>query len=675
MSPKVPSRPLSADDIGMTEPNRSRNTNQQNNNRNTKPKPTSQNRQAHHANRTDNKRPPAAGQGASKNKERRGMPPPKRLRDRGGKRTMVEGSFNTSVSQVGAASKVTVAKADAGVLKIIPLGGLSHIGKNMMALEYEDDIIVVDMGFMFPRADMPGVDYVIPDTTYLEERKHKIRAILITHAHEDHVGGIPFMLPKLNAPIYGARFTIAFIQKKLEEYNLNISPQYRVVDPDKHERIRLGAFTIEFLRVVHAIPDPCAIAIDTPVGRIIHTGDWRFDDTPVDNKLADKKRLKELGDEGVLMLLSDSTSCEVLGRSTTEADIEKTFEDLFSRHQKSRIIVSTFSSQINRVQIIVDAAKKYNRKIAFVGRSMLSNIELAVKLGYIKLPPGMVVRVQDAAKMPDGQQVIVSTGNQGEENSALVRMATGAHKDVRLKKGDVIAMSSSIIPGNEVQVYTAVDDLMREGALVYQDRHRDLYDLGRMHISGHAYRDELVEMIKLTRPKYFVPIHGEFHHLVWHAQLAKTVPGYTDQNVFVIEDGQTLEARKDGTVKLGKQVPAGMVLIDGNGVGDVQQVVLRDRLAMGTEGMLVVIATVDKKNGKLLTSPDLISRGFIYMKDNEEVLTKSRKIIKNIFDTRDVSTPANSLIIKTRMRDELANYLFKVTKRSPIILPAVIEVW
>ncbi len=660
MNSKIPSRPLSADDLGLKPQPK------------TEPKPlvkTPSGGQHFNQNAPNNKP-------NTPKKERRGMPPQRQFRDRDKKRTMIEGSFNQAGPAVATAPRKTVqmSKADAGVLKIIPLGGLSHIGKNMMAIEYENDIVVVDMGFMFPRADMPGIDYVIPDTKYLEERKHKIRAILITHAHEDHVGGIPFMLPKIPAPIYGSRFTIAFIQKKLEEFRLNVSPQYRVIDSDSHERIKLGAFTVEFVRVVHAIPDPCAIVIDTPVGRLIHTGDWRFDDMPVDNKFTDKKRLEELGKEGVLMLMSDSTSCSSMGRSATESDIEKTFEDIFSRHPKSRIIVSSFSSQINRVQIIINAAKKYDRKIAFVGRSMLSNIELAVKLGYIKIPPGMAVRVQDATKLPDGKQVIIATGNQGEENSALVRMATGAHRDVRLKKGDVIAMSSSIIPGNEVQVYTAVDDLMREGALVYQNPHRDLYDLGTMHVSGHGYRDELVEMIKLTKPKYFLPIHGEFHHLVWHADLAKKSGFVKPENVFVAEDGQIIEARAGGVMKEGKNIGVGSILIDGSGIGDVQQVVLRDRLAMGSDGMLVVIATVDRKTGKLLTSPDLISRGFIYMKDNEEILQKSRKIIKNIFDTRDISTPPNSLIIKTRMRDELANYLFKVTKRSPIVLPVVIEV-
>jgi len=609
---------------------------------------------------------------------------------------MVEGSFNQTVAQdnqntngqrgnnrntskamptiAKTSANAQVAKAEAGVLKIIPLGGLDRIGKNMMALEYENDIIIIDMGFMFPRNDMPGVDYIIPDTTYLEQRKDKIRGILITHAHEDHVGGIPFMLPKLPAPIYGAKFTLHYIERKLEEFHLPFKPELREVDQDSGTPLQLGAFTIEFIRITHSIPDACAIAIKTPVGTIINTGDWRFDDTPLDGKPTNKARLKQLGDEGVLVLLSDSTSCEKMGTPPSEQEIKDTLRDIFVRNYNKRIIISSFASQVNRLQIFIDAAAAGHRKLALVGRSILSNLELAVKLGYIKVPPGVIIKAADISKYQDGEIVILATGHQGEENSALVRMGTGAHHDVKIKKTDVVMLSSSIIPGNENSVWNMVDNLFLQGSYVYQDSTREFDDLGLMHTSGHAYYDEVMQMIKLVRPKYYVPIHGEVHHMIHNGEIAKRSKIVEEKNVFVIENGQTLLATKDGVVKKGPVVQNGSILIDGNGVGDVQGVVLRDRIAMGSDGMLVVIATINRKTGKLMTSPDMISRGFVYMKDNEELLQKSRKIVKNIFDGRDVSTPANSLIIKTRMRDELANYLYKVTKRNPIVLPVVIEV-
>jgi len=641
-------------------PNQNQNRNQQQNRPNNQP-----NRQQNHNQPNPSRPNPQPGQGQSANPNlNKGI-----FKQRRTQQTDLRHLSNKPEQRQ---NRTGLTKLDAGVLKVIPLGGLGKIGKNMMALEYENDIIVVDMGFMFPRADTPGVDYVIPDTTYLEDRKHKIRAHLITHAHEDHVGGIPFILPKLPAPIYGSRFTINYIEKKLEEFKLTFSPQMRVIDPEKHERIQLGAFTVEFVRVVHAIPDPCAIVIDTPVGRLVHSGDWRFDDTPIDGRVADKARLAELGKEGTLMLMSDSTGCENMGASPTELEIQKTFEQLLTREQNKRIIISSFSSQINRVQLIINAAQQFNRKVAFVGRSMLANVEMAIKLGYIKIPPGILVKIQDAVKLPDSQIVIISTGNQGEENSALLRMAHGDHAQVKLKRGDVIIMSSSIIPGNEMQVYAAVDDLMREGAKVYQQVTHELDDCGIMHVSGHAYRDELVEMIKLTKPTYYLPIHGEYHHLVHHAELARK-NGIAEKNAFLIEDGQTIEFSKNGG-KLGKKIPVVNVMIDGSGIGDVQNIVLRDRLAMSSDGMFVIIATVARASGKLVTSPDIISRGFIYMKDNEDLIRKARGIIKNIFDKRDISTPANLLIIKTRMREELSNYLYKMTKRNPIILPVVIEV-
>ncbi len=584
------------------------------------------------------------------------------------------GTFN----QNGKSSATPVVKAagttkiDAGKLKIIPLGGLGQIGKNVMALEYENDIIVMDLGFSFPGEDKPGIDLIVPDITYLEERKHKIRGHVITHAHEDHVGGVPFLLPKIPAPIYAAQFTIKYIERKLEEYRLDFKPEMHIVDPDKNQKIQLGVFTVEFVRINHSIPDACALAITTPVGTLVNTGDWRFEEKPIDGKHADKKRLKEIGDAGVTLLLSDSTNCENPGRTPSETEIIDTLDEILVRNYNKRAIIVAFSSQVTRMQIVIDAVAKAKRKLVVVGRSMLSNLELAVKLGYIKIPPGLLIKAQDMKSYQDSQLVVLSTGSQGEEFSALQRMGTGEHRDVKLKEGDVVILSSSVVPGNEKSVVGMVDNLFRWGAYVYQSNTRGIDDLGIMHISGHANVDEIKEMIDLVKPKYYLPIHGELHHMKHNAKIAHDV-GYDDKHVFVVENGQSMEITKEG-MKLGPKVQVGEVLIDGAGIGDVQEIVLKDRLAMSTDGVFMVVATVDKKTGKLVTSPDIISRGFIYVKDNTELLNNARKIVKNIFAARNPNVPASSPMVKTRMRDELSNYLYKITKRNPIVLPVVIEV-
>jgi len=584
------------------------------------------------------------------------------------------GSFNQIKPAVAPVSAATVgmSKIDAGKLKIIPLGGLNQIGKNIMALEYEDDIIVMDMGFTFPNEDQPGIDLVVSDITYLEQRKHKIRGIVITHAHEDHVGGIPFLLPKIPAPIYAAQFTIKFIERKLEEYKLDFKPELHIINQDAHDKIQLGVFTVEFIRVTHSIPDACALAIHTPVGTIINTGDWRFEEEPLDGKLSDKSRLKELGDEGVALLMCDSTNCENPGRTPSEREIVDTLDEIMVRNYNRRAIISSFGSQITRMQIIINAVDKAHRKLVVAGRSMLNNLELSVKLGYIKVPPGLIIKAQDMKNYQDSEIAVLTTGSQGEEFSALQRMGKGEHRDVKLKEGDIVILSSSIIPGNEKSVWGMVDNLYRWGAYVYQTATRGVDDLGIFHISGHANVDEVKEMLELTKPKYYLPIHGELHHLVHNAKIA-TDMGYDKKDVFVIENGQTLEMTKDA-MKLGPKVQAGEVLIDGAGIGDVQEIVLKDRLAMSSDGVFMVIATVDKRTGKLVTSPDVISRGFIYVKDNADILNNSRKIVKNIFMSKSPSVPASSPAFKARMRDELSNYLYKVTKRNPIVLPVVVEV-
>ncbi|MEI6169741.1 MAG: ribonuclease J [Candidatus Saccharibacteria bacterium] len=583
------------------------------------------------------------------------------------------GSFNqNSPSSRPVINSAGLSKIDAGKLKIVPLGGLGQIGKNLMALEYEDDIIIMDMGFTFPNEDQPGIDLVVPDVTYLEERKHKIRGIVITHAHEDHVGGIPFLLPKIPAPIYAALFTVKFIERKLEEYHLDFKPELHIVNQDTHDKIQLGVFTVEFIRVNHSIPDACALAIHTPVGTIINTGDWRFEEKPLDGKLSDKGRLKEIGDEGVALLMCDSTNCENPGRTPSETEITETLDEIMVRNYNKRVIISSFGSQITRMQIIVNAAEKAHRKLVVAGRSMLNNLELSVKLGYVKVPPGLIIKAQDMKSYQDSQIAVLTTGSQGEEFSALQRMGKGEHRDVKLKEGDIVVLSASIIPGNEKSIFGMVDNLFRWGAYVYQGITRGIDDLGIFHISGHANVDEVKEMIELVRPKYYLPIHGELHHMKHNAKIALDM-GYDPKNVLVVENGQTLEMDKEG-IKLGKKVPTGEVLIDGAGIGDVQEIVLKDRLAMSSDGVFMIVATVDKKTGRLVTSPDIISRGFIYVKDNADILNNSRKIIKNIFASKSPGVPANSPIFKARMRDEVGNYLYKLTKRNPIVLPVVIEV-
>jgi ribonuclease J len=667
------SRPLSAQDLGLNNTAGSQNNNT-NSGASVPPRqmsnqaPGNQNK----PNQKPSNRPNRNSNGGGRNNQRpRGGNNNRRRFDKGPTQ-YATGSFNQQNKPAPVKAAVNMSKIDAGKLKIVPLGGLGQIGKNIMALEYEDDIIIMDMGFTFPGDDQPGIDLVVPDTHYLEERKHKIRGIIITHAHEDHVGGIPFILPKMPAPIYAAQFTVKFIERKLEEYKMDFKPEFHIIDQDKHEKIQLGVFNVEFIRITHSIPDACAIAVRTPVGMIVNTGDWRFEEDPLDGKKSDKARLKELGDEGVLMLMCDSTNCENPGRTPSEKEIVETIDEILVRNYNRRAVISCFGSQITRMQIVIDAVNKAHRKLVVVGRSMLSNLELAVKLGYIKVPPGLLVKAQDMKNYQDSEIAVLTTGSQGEEFSALQRMGKGEHRDVKLKEGDIIILSASIIPGNEKSVWGMVDNLYRWGAYVYQNATRGIDDLGIFHISGHANVDEVKEMIELVKPEYYLPIHGELHHMKHNAKIA-TDMGYDPKKVFVVENGQTIEMTKD-TAKLGKKVQAGDVLIDGAGIGDVQEIVLKDRLAMSSDGVFMVVATIDKKTGQLKTSPDIISRGFIYVKDNAEILNNSRKIVKNIFAGKAPGLPASSPVVKARMRDELGNYLFKITKRNPIVLPVIIEV-
>lgn len=556
-------------------------------------------------------------------------------------------------------------------LRVIPLGGLGEVGKNMMAIEYENDMVIVDIGFAFPDETQPGIDYIIPDATYVEKNIQKLRGIIITHGHMDHIGAAGYMLPKFQVPIYGTKLSLAMVEKQIEEFKLQAAPDFRVMDPDKHERVQLGVFNLELVRVTHSIPDAAAAVLRTPIGTLIHTGDWRLDRTPIDGKEMDLTRFEEIGkQENILLLMSDSTNSERQGATPVEQEIEATLDDIMGR-ASGRIIISTFSSSLTRVQLIINASHKAGRKLAFIGRSMLANVELAVKLGYIKVPPGLITRVQDGAKGKDDGIVILCTGSQGEVNSALSRMSTGDHPHVKIKAGDSIVLSSNPIPGNERSVTASVDALLREGARVYQHGTRDLDELGILHVSGHAPREDLATLVKLVKPKYFMPVHGEFHHLVRHAEVGVKA-GVPAANTFVMDNGDVLEITPEKASKVGR-VPSGIVLIDGSGVGDVENLVLRDRLALGSDGMVVVIATVGKKSGRLLTSPDIISRGFVHMKESEELIGRVRQEVRKAFERRDKNRPADWQRFKLQLRDDIADFLYGKTKRNPMILPVINE--
>ena len=557
-------------------------------------------------------------------------------------------------------------------LRVIPLGGLGEIGKNMMAIEYANDIVIIDMGFAFPDETQPGIDYIIPDMTYLEQNKHKVRAIIITHGHMDHIGASGYVLPKFNVPIYGSRLSLAFVAKQIEEFHLQTQPQFRVLDPDKHERVQIGEFNLELVRVTHTISDSTAAVLRTPVGTVINTGDWRPDPEPLDNKPMDFERLGQIGDEGVLLLMSDSTSCDRPGHTTTERVVQPTIKDLFSRAQ-GRIIISAFSSSITRVQLIIDEAKAAGRKLALVGRSTLTNVEICVKLGYIKVPPGLIVRVAEAVNLPDNQVVILCTGSQGENNSALVRMSTGEHPHIKIKPSDSIILSSSVIPGNEKSVVNMIDNLMREGATVFSRATEALKDHGPIHVGGHGFKDDVGDLVKLIRPKHYVPIHGEFHHMIYSAEAALE-NGVERSNIYVMDNGDVLEFDAEGKARKAERVPAGIVLVDGAGVGDVEGVVLRDRLSLGGDGIFVIVATVSRKTGKLISSPDIISRGFIYMKENEELINRVRLEIRKSFESAKPGSREDWGKFKLKLRDDIGDLLYARTKRSPMILPVINEI-
>jgi len=562
-------------------------------------------------------------------------------------------------------------------LRVIPIGGLGEmgIGKNMMAVEYDNDIIVIDMGFLFPGADYPGINYIVPDITYLLENKHKIRGIVFTHGHLDHIGAVRHLLHQIPAPVYGSKFTLAMVQKNMEEATTDYVPEYNIMDPEAHEQVFLGDnFSIELVRVNHSIPDATAVVVRTPEGVLVDTGDWRFEDNPVDGRKFDLERLTEIATtEGITLLMNESTNCESAGtHQHGEPEIQQSLGQVMEMYDKSRLVISCFSSQIHRMQGILEEAKKHGRKVAFAGYSMIQNVEVALRTGTITVPKDVIVKMEDIVKLPDEKVTIVCTGSQGEFSAVLNRMASGAHKFIKIKNSDVVVFSSNPIPGNEKYVVRTVDGLMREGSGVIQNGKSHLTGVGPLHLSGHGYYDDHVKLITALNPTFYMPIHGEFHMLVHNAELAEKDGGVKRSNIFVCDAGDVLEI-SGGEAKKAGRVPVGGVMYDDSGA-IVSEVVLKDRIHMASEGMFVVVLTVQKGSGRLMTSPDIISRGFIYLRDSEELMGIIRQYLKQKVARTFSGRKVDLDVVKKEIKDELTHVLYDQTRRTPIVIPVINEI-
>ena len=547
-------------------------------------------------------------------------------------------------------------------LKMIPIGGLGEIGKNMMVLEYGGDIIVIDSGLMFPEEEMLGIDLVIPDISYLLERQEKVRGIIITHAHEDHVGALPYVLPQLNVPIYCTKLAKGLISIKLKGRKALALAKLNVIAPG--EQFSLGKFRIEFFPVCHSIPDTVGLIIHTPVGVIVHSGDFKLDYTPVDGKPTDLSRLAQAGRQGVLLLLSDSTYAELPGYTPSERVVGEALDRIMAR-APGRVIVTTFASLVSRVQQVIDAAARHQRRVFTVGRSMSDTVRIALELGYLKAPDGVLARLDELRGLPHNKIVFVTTGSQGEPTSALVRIANRDHRQVSIVRGDTVVISATPIPGNESLVNRTVDSLFKQGAQVYYGR------VAEVHVHGHGSQEELKLLLNLVKPKFFVPIHGEYRHLSHHSQLAQSV-GIPEENIFVLEDGDILELSPQSGRVAGK-VASGNVYVDGLSVGDVGGVVLRNRRMLSRDGIVVAIIAVNKQTGKLVGRPDIVSRGFVDTNEAKDMLDKSRDLVAQVLDHGSKHT-AEWGFVTTKVKDKLNKFYYEQTKRRPMILPVVIKV-
>ena len=549
-------------------------------------------------------------------------------------------------------------------VRIVPLGGLNEIGKNMTVYECGNDMFIVDCGLAFPDETMLGVDIVIPDFTYVVENRDRIRGVFITHGHEDHIGGIPYLMKEINAPIYATKLTVGLIKNKLKEHGL--VNQVRMVEVKPGDVIKAGCMSVEFIRVNHSIPDACALAIHTPAGVIVQTGDFKVDFTPIEGGVIDLGRFGELGSQGVLALLPDSTNIEMPGSTPSERTVGESFNKLFQMAGDRRIIIATFSSNIHRIQQIIDYAAKYDKKVSVSGRSMVNVVATAIELGYLKVPNDILVDIDVANRLPFNQVVLITTGSQGEPLSALSRMASCSHRQVRVGPGDFIIISANPIPGNEKSVTKIVNGLLLLGAEVIYE---SMYDV---HVSGHACQEEQKLMLTLTRPKYFLPVHGEYKQLKKHALTAASL-GIPTSNILIAENGSNVILSRD-EIKLGEPVTAGAVMVDGLGVGDVGNVVLRDRKHLSEDGLVIIVATVDSKTGKVLAGPDLVSRGFVYVRENESLMDGAQSIVENALDRCVEEHVRDWNSVKTRVREALSSYIYRRTKRSPMILPILMEV-
>ncbi len=551
----------------------------------------------------------------------------------------------------------------ASKLKIIPLGGLNEIGKNMTAYEYGQDILVVDCGMGFPDEEMYGIDIVIPDITYLRQNANRVRAIVLTHGHEDHIGAMPYVMKDLNCPVYATRLTAGLVEIKLEEHHLK--DKTKLITLEAGESFRAGCFNVELIHVNHSIADAVALAIHTPIGTVIHTGDFKLDVTPIQGGMIDLARFGQLGKEGVLALLSDSTNVERPGYSDSERKVGERFDQLFKGCDK-RIIVTTFASNVHRIQQVINMAEKYKRKVGITGRSMENIMRVSCELGYMNIPKGVLVDMNQLKSLPKNKVVIITTGSQGENMSALYRMAFSGHRQVEIDAGDRVIISASAIPGNELTITKVIDELFYKGAEVIYERMENL------HVSGHACQEEQKMMLALTKPKFFIPVHGEHRHLCKHAALGRMM-GVEPKNIVIGENGRVIELTRK-TIKLGGTVTAGQVLVDGTGVGDVGSVVLRDRKHLADEGMIVVVMTLSSEDGSLISGPDIITRGFVYVKESEELLTELKRVVLESLEVNGRSRVNDWTAIKSKVKANLSGYLYKTTRRSPMILPVIMEV-
>lgn len=547
-------------------------------------------------------------------------------------------------------------------LRVIPIGGLNEIGKNMTLLEYKNDIIVIDCGMSFPEDEMYGIDIVIPDFTYLEKNREKLRGVILTHGHEDHIGAIPYLLKKFNLPIYGTKLTLGLVENKLKEHGI-VGNLNTVSAGDK---VKMGVFTIEAIRSTHSVAGSICLSIDTPVGRVFHTGDFKIDYTPVDGEPIDFAKLAELGSKGVQLMLCDSTNATRPGYSMSEQTVGNTIENIF-RNSEARIIIATFSSNVHRVQRIIDTAVMFGRKVAISGRSMVNVVNIAMELGYLKAPANVLVDINKTKNIPDKELVIITTGSQGEPMSALARMASADHKAVQIKKGDMVILSSSPVPGNEKTVSNVVNKLFEKGAEVIYS------DIADIHVSGHACAEELKLMHSLIKPKFFMPVHGEYRHLKSHAHIAESL-GKPSENIFILENGNVLNLTANKAEIIKEEVPSQAIYVDGLGVGDVGNIVLRDRKLLSESGLIIVVAAIERASGMICSGPDIISRGFVYVRENENLIEQARQLVAATLDRCCEENVKDWNALKAAVRDDLRGFIYKQTKRSPVILPIFLEV-